>query len=74
MAKSRSKKIKIADDHADTQNIHKTIYEYGLLQVTRYALLETIKGAVPEMWSEEMKNAWAEAYDQLVAAIKTEMK
>lgn len=26
------------------------------------------------MWSPEMKNAWAEAYDQLVAAIKAEMK
>lgn len=45
-----------------------------LLQVTRYALLETIKGAVPEMWSEEMKSAWGEAYNELVAAIKSEMK
>ena len=26
------------------------------------------------MWSAEMKNAWGEAYDRLVAAIKTEMK
>nr|ABN49927.1 hemoglobin [Myrica gale] len=43
-------------------------------EVTRFALLETIKEAVPEMWSPEMKNAWGEAYDQLVSAIKTEMK
>ncbi|CAK7329754.1 unnamed protein product [Dovyalis caffra] len=43
-------------------------------EVTKFALLETIKEAVPEMWSPEMKNAWGQAYDQLVAAIKTEMK
>ncbi|KAI5577168.1 hypothetical protein BDE02_09G097300 [Populus trichocarpa] len=43
-------------------------------EVTKFALLETIKEAVPEMWSPEMKKAWGEAYDQLVAAIKTEMK
>jgi hemoglobin-like flavoprotein len=42
--------------------------------VTKFALLETIKEAVPEMWSPEMKSAWGEAYDQLVAAIKLEMK
>jgi hemoglobin-like flavoprotein len=46
-----------------------------LSQVTRFALLETIKEAVPaDMWGPEMKNAWGEAYDQLVAAIKQEMK
>jgi hemoglobin-like flavoprotein len=44
------------------------------LQVVKFALLETIKEAVPEIWSEEMKNAWAEAYDQVAAAIKEEMK
>lgn len=43
-------------------------------QVTKYALLETIKEAVGEKWCPEMKSAWGEAYDQLVAAIKTEMK
>ncbi|KAK4791870.1 hypothetical protein SAY86_022305 [Trapa natans] len=53
--------------------------KYGVadehFEVTRYALLETIKGAVPpEMWSEEMKNAWTEAYNHLVAAIKSEME
>lgn len=26
------------------------------------------------MWSSEMKEAWKEAYDQLVAAIKQQMK
>ncbi|XP_074338752.1 anaerobic nitrite reductase MHB1-like [Apium graveolens] len=39
-------------------------------EVTRFALLETIKEAVPEMWSPEMKNAWGEAYDQLVVTMK----
>ncbi|XP_062176684.1 hemoglobin-2 [Alnus glutinosa] len=43
-------------------------------EVTKFALLETVKEAVPEMWSPEMKIAWGEAYDQLVAAIKSEMK
>ncbi|KAL9455335.1 hypothetical protein AB3S75_010700 [Citrus x aurantiifolia] len=43
-------------------------------KVTKFALLETIKEAVPELWSPEMKSAWSEAYDQLVAAIKSEMK
>ncbi|KAG1341789.1 non-symbiotic hemoglobin 1 [Cocos nucifera] len=43
-------------------------------EVTRFALLDTIKEAVPDMWSPKMKTAWAEAYDQLVAAIKQEMK
>jgi hemoglobin-like flavoprotein len=48
---------------------------FFLSQVTRFALLETIKEAVPaDMWGPEMKNAWGEAYDQLVAAIKQEMK
>ncbi|XP_072991934.1 anaerobic nitrite reductase Glb1-1-like [Typha latifolia] len=55
-----------------------THHKYGVVdghfEVTRFALLETIKEAVPEMWSPEMKNAWGVAYDQLVAAIKEEMK
>ncbi|KAK0582176.1 hypothetical protein LWI29_022374 [Acer saccharum] len=55
-----------------------THLKYGVVdehfEVTKYALLETIKEAVPEMWSPEMKNAWAEAYDQLAAAIQNEMK
>ncbi|KAL1805548.1 hypothetical protein ACET3Z_028616 [Daucus carota] len=39
-------------------------------EVTRFALLETIKEAIPDMWSPEMKNAWGEAYDQLVKTMK----
>ncbi|WVZ56078.1 hypothetical protein U9M48_006658 [Paspalum notatum var. saurae] len=50
-------------------------HDYIILQVTRFALLETIKEALPaDMWSVDMKNAWSEAYNQLVAAIKQEMK
>lgn len=45
-----------------------------MMQVVRFALLETIKEAVPDMWTEEMKNAWEEAFDQVAAAIKEEMK
>ncbi|KAH0459561.1 hypothetical protein IEQ34_012375 [Dendrobium chrysotoxum] len=51
--------------------------KYGVLdehfEVTRFALLETIKEAVPDMWSAEMKTAWTVAYNHLVAAIKEEM-
>ncbi|CAM0954562.1 unnamed protein product [Alopecurus aequalis] len=43
-------------------------------EVVKTALLDTIEGAVPEMWTSEMKGAWEEAYDQLAAAIKDEMK
>lgn len=43
-------------------------------EVVKTALLETIEGAVPGMWTPEMKGAWEEAYDQLAAAIKDEMK
>ncbi|XP_010241647.1 PREDICTED: non-symbiotic hemoglobin 2-like [Nelumbo nucifera] len=43
-------------------------------EVVKEALLRTIQEAVGEKWSEEMKNAWGEAYDQLAAAIKAEMK
>ncbi|WOL19575.1 non-symbiotic hemoglobin 1-like [Canna indica] len=43
-------------------------------EVVKFALLETIKEAVPGMWNLEMKNAWGEAYDHLAAAIKEVMK
>ncbi|OVA19474.1 Globin [Macleaya cordata] len=43
-------------------------------EVVKEALMRTIKGAVGEKWSEEMGCAWGEAYDQLAAAIKAEMK
>ncbi|PIN12370.1 hypothetical protein CDL12_15023 [Handroanthus impetiginosus] len=53
-------------------------FKYGVVdehfEVTKYALLETIKEAAGEMWSTEMKKAWSVAFDHLVAAIKTEMK
>lgn len=42
--------------------------------MVKEALLRTIEKAVGEKWSDEMKSAWAEAYDQLAAAIKAEMK
>ncbi|XP_047943963.1 non-symbiotic hemoglobin 1 [Salvia hispanica] len=51
--------------------------KYGVVdehfEVTKYALLETIKEAVGEIWSPEMKKAWSVAYDHLVAAIKSHM-
>uniref|UniRef100_A0A0E0NS33 Globin domain-containing protein n=1 Tax=Oryza rufipogon TaxID=4529 RepID=A0A0E0NS33_ORYRU len=47
----------------------------GRVTVARFALLETIKDGIPaSMWSPEMKNAWGEAYEHLVAAIKEGMK
>ncbi|EAZ26181.1 hypothetical protein OsJ_10048 [Oryza sativa Japonica Group] len=47
----------------------------GRVTVAKFALLETIKEAVPaSMWSPAMKGAWGEAYDHLVAAIKQGMK
>ncbi|CAD5193511.1 unnamed protein product [Musa acuminata subsp. malaccensis] len=53
-------------------------FKYGVVnehfEVTRFALLDTIKEAVPDMWCPEMKAAWGEAYNKLVAAIKEEMK
>ncbi|KAJ6848288.1 non-symbiotic hemoglobin 1-like [Iris pallida] len=52
--------------------------KYGVasehFEVLRFALLDTIKEAVPEMWCAEMKSAWTEAYNHLVAAIQQEMK
>ena len=47
---------------------------FVLFKVTKLALLETVKEAVPEMWSPAMENAWAEAHDQLADAIISEMK
>jgi hemoglobin-like flavoprotein len=44
------------------------------VQVVKTALLDTIRDAVPDRWTPEMKAAWEEAYDQLAAAIKEEMK
>ncbi|XVE75470.1 hypothetical protein DITRI_Ditri12bG0096200 [Diplodiscus trichospermus] len=44
-------------------------------EVVKEALLRTIKeGIGEEKWSDDMNSAWTEAYDQLAAAIKAEMK
>ncbi|OAY25478.1 non-symbiotic hemoglobin 1 [Manihot esculenta] len=68
---------KVTLKESSLKDLGATHFKYGVVdehfEVTKYALLETIKEAVPEMWSPEMKNAWAEAYDQLAAAIKLEM-
>ncbi|KAK3034472.1 hypothetical protein RJ639_033328, partial [Escallonia herrerae] len=40
-------------------------------EVVKAVLLRTVGG---KKWSEEMKSAWGEAYDQLASAIKVEMK
>ncbi|XVF68186.1 hypothetical protein PTKIN_Ptkin10aG0184200 [Pterospermum kingtungense] len=69
---------KVTVKESNLKDLGATHFKYGVadehFEVTKYALLETIKEAVPEMWSPEMRNAWGEAYDQLAAAIKSEMK
>ncbi|OMO92189.1 Globin [Corchorus olitorius] len=69
---------KVTVRESSLKKLGATHFKYGVVdehfEVTKFALLETIKEAVPEMWSVEMKNAWGEAYDRLVAAIKIEMK
>ncbi|CAK9161108.1 unnamed protein product [Ilex paraguariensis] len=69
---------KVTVKESNLKDLGATHAKYGVVsehfEVTKYALLETIKEAVPEMWSPEMKSAWGEAYDQLVAAIMEEMK
>ncbi|XP_019169478.1 PREDICTED: non-symbiotic hemoglobin 1 [Ipomoea nil] len=69
---------KVVVRESSLKRLGATHFKYGVVdehfEVTKYALLETMKEAVPEMWSVEMKDAWGVAYDQLVAAIKTEMK
>lgn len=42
--------------------------------MVKEALLRTVKEALGEKWSNEMGCAWGEAYNQLAAAIKAEMK
>ncbi|KAJ0550526.1 putative Globin-like superfamily, leghemoglobin, iron-binding protein [Helianthus annuus] len=42
-------------------------------EVVKEGLLRTVEKGVGEKWSEEMKGAWSEAYDQLAAAIQAEM-
>ncbi|KAA3466503.1 non-symbiotic hemoglobin class 2 [Gossypium australe] len=49
--------------------------KYPHFEVVKEALLKTIEEAIGEKkWNEEINNAWGEAYDQLVEAIKAEMK
>lgn len=43
-------------------------------EVVKEALLRTVKEAMGEKCSQEMSEAWAEAYDHLATAIKNEMK
>ncbi|CAN4120044.1 unnamed protein product [Withania somnifera] len=42
-------------------------------EVVKEALLRTVEEAMGEKWSDDMKEAWTESYDQLAAAIKAEM-
>ncbi|XP_057965797.1 non-symbiotic hemoglobin 1 [Malania oleifera] len=69
---------KVTVRESSLKDLGATHFKYGVVdehfEVIKYALLETIKEAVPEMWSPEMKDAWGTAYDQLAAAIKSEMK
>ncbi|KAJ0076804.1 hypothetical protein Patl1_36313 [Pistacia atlantica] len=69
---------KVTVKESTLKDLGATHLKYGVVdehfEVTKFALLDTIKEAVPDMWSPEMKNAWGEAYDQLVSAIKNEMK
>ncbi|XP_050234483.1 hemoglobin-2-like [Mercurialis annua] len=68
---------KVTVKESSLKDLGATHLKYGVVdehfEVTKFALLETIKEAVPELWSPEMKDAWSEAYDQLAAAIKNEM-
>lgn len=63
---------------SNVKDMGKLHFKYGVLDehfdVVKFCLLETIKDAVPDMWSLEMKTAWDEAYTQLAEAIKSEMK
>ncbi|KAI7749839.1 hypothetical protein M8C21_027504 [Ambrosia artemisiifolia] len=43
-------------------------------EVVKEALIRTVEKAMGEKCSEEMKDAWREAYDHLAAAVKNEMK
>uniref|UniRef100_A0A804UC55 Globin domain-containing protein n=1 Tax=Zea mays TaxID=4577 RepID=A0A804UC55_MAIZE len=62
----------VADAHFETET-HRSCSSLNV-QVVKTALLDTIRDAVPDMWTPEMKAAWEEAYDQLAAVIKEEMK
>eukprot|EP00253_Pinus_taeda_P008093 PITA_08093 len=63
---------------SNVKDLGKSHFKYGVVDehfdVVKFCLLETIKDAVPDIWSLEMKTAWDEAYTQLAEAIKSEMK
>ncbi|KAF3320446.1 Non-symbiotic hemoglobin [Carex littledalei] len=69
---------KVVVKETSIEKLGNTHFKAGLMtehfELTRYALLETIKEAVPYMWSPQMKNAWAEAFDNLAAAIREAMR
>ncbi|KAL2652695.1 hypothetical protein R1flu_020823 [Riccia fluitans] len=53
-------------------------YSYGVVNehfdVVKFCLLQTIQEGLPELWSPELKAAWAQAYDELTGVIKEVMK
>ncbi|KAL4180437.1 hypothetical protein AMTRI_Chr13g92050 [Amborella trichopoda] len=69
---------KVTVRESNLKDLGFTHFKYGIVDehfdVGKFALLETIKEAIPTMWTVEMKDAWAEAYTQLAFAIKEEMK
>ncbi|KAF5729447.1 hypothetical protein HS088_TW21G01613 [Tripterygium wilfordii] len=56
------------------RSVNEKLDGLGSQKVVKEALLRTIQGAVGEKWSDEMGQAWTEAYDQLAAAMKAQMK
>ncbi|XP_047311801.1 hemoglobin-2-like [Impatiens glandulifera] len=69
---------KVTVSESTLQSLGANHFKYNVaaehFEVVRFALLETIKEAVPEIWSPELKAAWGTAYDELATAIKNEMK
>ncbi|KAL8193145.1 hypothetical protein R6Q57_027049 [Mikania cordata] len=59
--------------HLGSVHLQKNIVDPHF-EVVKEALIRTVQKAMGEKCSEEMKDAWREAYDQLAHAIKTEMK
>ncbi|XP_065007097.1 hemoglobin-2-like isoform X1 [Musa acuminata AAA Group] len=72
------KKGKVSVRETTSKKLAGTHIKAGVIdkhfEVVRFALLDTIKHAVPEMWCPEMSAAWGEAYDHLAAALKEEMR
>ncbi|XP_057456355.1 non-symbiotic hemoglobin 1-like [Lotus japonicus] len=72
------KEGKVTVRESNLKKLGATHFKKGVIpehfEVTKQALLDTIKEAVPELWSLELKDAWAIAHDQLASAIIAEMK